>query len=385
MELIMILFLLSFLCLYGGINFYGFFRAKSIFHFSGPGEIIVIALFILLTLTPIIVRVAERYHLETFAQAVAYVGYLWMAFIFVFFVLGVTLDILRYLPGFLYHGAGSALLNNITFGLALLISFVLVVYGFFDAQKIRVRQLEIQTDQFLPNDGKIRIVQISDVHIGIIVREKRLQSLLDTVRQCNPDILVSTGDLLDGELDHVMVLAEQFVRIKPKFGKYAIMGNHEYYLGINHALQFTKNAGFDILRDETRQVAGINIFGMDDITGRRLGAVPNSSAFEKLLTGRQDGFVLLLKHQPVVDEKDNFNLQLSGHTHRGQIFPFRLVTHLFFPKDYGYYSLGKDKVLYVSGGAGTWGPPVRIFTPPEITVIDLLSKKTGLNNKTNLN
>ena len=371
----MIIFLLSFLCIYGGINFYAFSRAKSVFHFSGAAQIIIIALFILLTLTPAIVRLAESLHLETFAQSIAYAGYLWMAFIFLFFVLGVALDILRYLSGFLYQGAGSALLNNIAFGLALLISFVLVVYGFFDAQKIRVRQLEIQTDQSLPNDGKIRIVQISDVHIGIIIREKRLQSLLDTVRRYNPDILVSTGDLLDGELDHVMVLAEQFVPIKPKFGKYAIMGNHEYYVGISHALQFTKNAGFDILRDEARQIAGINIFGMDDITGRRLGAAPNNSAFEKLLTGRPDGFVLLLKHQPVVDEKDNFNLQLSGHTHRGQIFPFRLVTHLFFPQDYGFYSLGKDKVLYVSGGAGTWGPPVRIFAPPEITVIDLTGKK----------
>lgn len=371
----MIIFLLSFLCLYGGINFYAFSRAKSVFHFSGSGEIIVIALFILLTLTPIIVRVAERYHLESFAQAVAYVGYLWMAFIFLFFVLSITLDILRYLSGFFYQGTGSALLNNIAFGLAVGLSFVLVVYGFFDAQKIRVKQLEIYTEQFLPNNGKIRIVQISDVHIGIIIREKRLQILLDTVRRYNPDILVSTGDLLDGELDHVMALAEQFVSIKPQYGKYAIMGNHEYYVGVNHALQFTKNAGFDILRDETRRVAGINIFGMDDITGRRLGVTPDNSGFEKLLRAQHDGFVLLLKHQPIVDEKENFNLQLSGHTHGGQIFPFRLITHLFFPKDYGYYSLGKNKALYVSRGAGTWGPPVRIFAPPEITVIDLIGKK----------
>jgi uncharacterized protein len=375
MELIMIIFLLSFLCLYGGLNFYAFSRAKSVFHFSGPAQIIIIVLFLLLILSPIIVRFAESHHLETFAQAVAYVGYLWMAFVFLFFVLSVTLDIIRYLSGFFYQSAGSALPNKIAFGLAIGLSFVLVVYGFFDAQKIRVRQLEIHVDQFLPNDGKVRIVQISDVHIGIIVRETRLQILLDTVRRCNPDILVSTGDLLDGELDHVMILADQFVSIKPKFGKYAIMGNHEYYVGINHALQFTKNAGFDILRDEARQVAGINIFGMDDVTGRRLGAAPNDSAFEKLLTGSHDGFVLLLKHQPVVNEKDNFNLQLSGHTHRGQIFPFRLVTHLFFPKDYGYYPLGREKVLYVSGGAGTWGPPVRIFAPPEITVVDLIGKK----------
>ena len=374
----MIIFLLTFFCLYGGINFYTFARARSIFHFSGAVQLIVIVLLVLLILAPVMVRLAENLHLEESAKAIAYIGYLWMAFVFLFFFLGISLDVIRYLSVFFYPGAKSIPLKTIFFGMTVFLSFVLVVYGFWDAQRIRIKTLEVQTEHVLPNDGRIRIVQISDVHVGLIIRGERLQTLLDAVRQANPDILVSTGDLLDGELDNVTPEAEKFVSIKPAFGKYAIMGNHEYYAGIERSLAFTKKAGFDVLRDEVRQVAGISIFGADDITAARLGLRKDKRAFDELLTSNSNrGFVLLLKHQPFVNEKENFNLQLSGHTHGGQIFPFRLITHLIYPKDYGYFELGGNKLLYVSRGTGTWGPPVRIFAPPEITIIDLIGKKAN--------
>ena len=374
----MIIFLLTFFCLYGSINFYAFARARSIFHFSGAVQLIVIVLLVLLILAPVMVRLAENLHLEESAKAIAYIGYLWMAFVFLFFFLGISLDVIRYLSVFFYPGAKSIPLKTIFFGMTVFLSFVLVVYGFWDAQRIRIKTLEVQTEHVLPNDGRIRIVQISDVHVGLIIRGERLQTLLDAVRQANPDILVSTGDLLDGELDNVTPEAEKFVSIKPAFGKYAIMGNHEYYAGIERSLAFTKKAGFDVLRDEVRQVAGISIFGADDITAARLGLRKDKRAFDELLTSNSNrGFVLLLKHQPFVNEKENFNLQLSGHTHGGQIFPFRLITHLIYPKDYGYFELGGNKLLYVSRGTGTWGPPVRIFAPPEITIIDLIGKKAN--------
>jgi predicted MPP superfamily phosphohydrolase len=377
MELGMIIFLLTFLCLYGGINFYAFARARSIFYFPAAVQIIVVVLLILLILAPVLVRVAESMRLEELAKAIAYIGYIWMAFVFLFFFLSVSSDIIRFLAKFFYPAAKSIPLNTIFFGLAVVLSFVLVVYGFLDAQKIRVKKLEVQTEHFLPNDGKIRIVQISDVHVGLIIRQERLHALIDAVKQANPDILVSTGDLLDGELDNVMPEAERFISIKPAFGKYAIMGNHEYYAGIKRSLEFTQKAGFEVLRDEVRQVAGINIFGADDITAARLGLRKDKGTFDELISSnRNRGFVLLLRHQPFVNEKENFDLQLSGHTHGGQIFPFKLITRMFFKNNYGYYELGKNKLLYVSGGTGTWGPPVRIFAPPEITIVDIIGKKS---------
>jgi predicted MPP superfamily phosphohydrolase len=375
MELNMIIFLLVFFCLYGGINFYAFSRAINIFHFSSIPQVIIIFVMILLILVPVVVRLIEAIHLETWARIIAYIGYIWMVFVFLFFLLSVTFDIARYLYKLVGYDPGAAHLNAIAFGLAVFLAFIFVVYGYFDARRIRVKNLEVHADQALSNNGKIRIVQISDVHVGIIIREKRLEVILDRVREANPDILVSTGDLLDGEINNVLPEAELLAAINPKYGKYAIMGNHEYYAGIKRSLEFTRNAGFVILRDDVVQVAGINIFGADDITGRRLGITKENLHFEKMLAEKHDGFVLLLKHQPYVNDRENFNLQISGHTHGGQIFPFGLVTHFFFSHNYGYYELGKNRLLYVSRGTGTWGPPVRLFAPPEITVIDIIGKK----------
>ncbi len=372
----MVIFLLSFLLLYGGIHLYAFIRMDSIFHFSAGSKILIICLLIILIFAPLLVRIAESRHLEFLARSLAYAGYLWMAFIFLFFCLSIIFDAVRFTFKFLPFAVTAGPLINITFCLAVSLSFIFVVYGYFDARVIRIKKLEVATGHTLPAGGKIRIVQISDVHVGLIVKEKRLQVLMDKVKEAQPDILISTGDLLDGELNNVSPLAAIFEQVKPKFGKFAITGNHEYYAGIEKSLQFTRQAGFDVLLDEIREVAGINIVGIDDITGRRAAAIvnENSRSTKTMPVIHNDKFILLLKHQPYVNKSDNFNLQLSGHTHGGQIFPFRLITALFFQNNYGYYALEKNKSLYVSRGVGTWGPPVRIFAPPEITVIDLIGQ-----------
>lgn len=371
----MIIFLFIFLCLYGGINAYFFFKAKEFFHFSGKTELIMIALLIALVLAPIIVRLVEKIHWETLARMIAYCGYLWMAFVFLFLFVHLSLDIVRYTFKLLDHNADSFLARNVIFSLACFMTLAAVVYGFFDARKIRVQKLEIQTEKMLPDNGRLRIVQISDVHIGLIIRGQRLQTILEKVKEVKPDILVSTGDLLDGELNNVMAEAKQLAEIKPPCGKYAVTGNHEFYAGIEKSLKFTKQAGFEILRNESKKTAGINIIGLDDPTGRQQefsgNQVDLSSLFPKQ---NSNAFTLLLKHQPTIREEKKFDLQLSGHTHGGQIFPFMFLTRIFFPENFGYHRLNGNKSVYISKGAGTWGPPIRLFAPPEITVIDLTNK-----------
>ena len=375
MEIRMILFLLTFLCLYGGINFYFFFRARSVLHFSGALQALLLVLLIFLILAPVIVRTLESLHCEQAARFVACTGYVWMAFVFLFFFLSVSLELVRFLHKLIVPETGTMALKAVTFGLSVLLSTGLVVYGCIDAQRVRVKTLQIPTEQILPGEGKLRIVQISDVHVGIIIRNDRLTPILEKVREAKPDILVSTGDLLDGELDNIMTDAERFAAIPAPVGKFAVLGNHEYYAGVSRSIEFTEAAGFQILRDDVTQAAGLTIFGEDDITGRKPDATPKSAAFLKALAEKQNGFVLLLKHQPHIREKANFNLQLSGHTHGGQLFPFGFIVKLYFPRIYGLHTLAENKLLYISRGTGTWGPPVRIFAPPEITVIDLIGKK----------
>ena len=371
----MIFFLLTFLCLYGGINFYFFFRARSFFHFSGFLQGLILILMILLILAPVMVRILESLRQEQLAHLVAVTGYVWMAFVFLFFFLSISLELIRIVHKLLVPETGTLALKAVTFGVSAFLAMGLVVYGYIDAQRIRVKNLQITTDQVLPGDGKLRIVQISDVHVGISIRNSRLSPLLDRIRESRPDILVSTGDLLDGELDNIMGDAKRFAEIKAPYGKFAILGNHEYYAGLDKSIAFIEAAGFRLLRDDIAQVAGITIFGQDDITGRGWTHSNKRDFFKKALSEKRDGFVLLLKHQPRIDEWANFNLHLSGHTHGGQLFPFGLVTKLYFPKIYGLHELAPQKQLYVSRGSGTWGPPVRVFAPPEITVIDLIGKK----------
>ncbi|MFO7570771.1 MAG: metallophosphoesterase [Smithellaceae bacterium] len=373
----MILFLLTFLGLYGGINFYFYCRLRSLFPFSGIWQGALLCLLGLLVIAPILVRTLESLHYEHAARAAACIGYVWMAFIFLFFFLSVSMELIRGIHKLIVPGTGTLTLKMVTFGLSVFVAAGLVVYGYIDAQRIRVKHLEIATQQILPGDGKLRIVQISDVHVGIIIRNSRLNPLLEQVRKAGPDILVSTGDLLDGELDNIMNDAERFAAIETTYGKFAVLGNHEYYAGLRRSIEFTEAAGFQLLRDESTQAAGITIFGEDDITGRKPGETEKSRAFSRALAQKQNGFVLLLKHQPYIDKAAQFNLQLSGHTHGGQLFPFGFMTRIYFPRNYGLHELAESKLLYVSRGTGTWGPPVRVFAPPEITVIDLIGKKAN--------
>ena len=140
-------------------------------------------------------------------------------------------------------------------------------------------------------------------------------------------------------------------------------------------MDFTEKAGFTILRGEGLTIAGLfNIAGVDDPAGKNYGLFREVEEKE-LLSGLPTGkFTLFLKHRPFLDRNaiGLFDLQLSGHTHKGQIFPLGLITRLFYPADSGYLALQNNSHLYVSRGSGTWGPPIRFLSPPEVTVIEIL-------------
>jgi predicted MPP superfamily phosphohydrolase len=252
--------------------------------------------------------------------------------------------------------------------------FILIV-GFFEARDIRIEKITLRTPKIPEEVGRLRIAQISDVHAGLIVREERLKRILSSVEEAKPDILVSTGDLVDGQIDNLSSLSEMLRDVNPRYGKYAITGNHEFYAGLQQALLFTEEAGFTLLRGEGVVVGGlINIAGVDDPAGKRYSLYTDVSETELLSKLPREKFTILLKHRPLVnrDALGFFDLQLSGHTHKGQIFPFNLFTMLYYPEHAGFLPLEGKASLYVSRGSGTWGPPIRFLSPPEVTIIDLL-------------
>jgi predicted MPP superfamily phosphohydrolase len=171
-------------------------------------------------------------------------------------------------------------------------------------------------------------------------------------------------------------MATMIAAVPAKGGKFAVTGNHEYYAGLDQALEFTRKAGFTVLRNQSITLPeGITISGVDDSAGQRRGlppVAPPESEVLKSLSPRQ--FQLLLKHRPLIAEtgKEHFDLQLSGHVHKGQIFPFNLLVRMMFPIPCGTTRANNGSTIHVSRGSGTWGPPMRFLAPPEVTVIDIV-------------
>jgi predicted MPP superfamily phosphohydrolase len=375
----MILFLLTFFLLYGSLHFYFFLKLRAAFAPGATAQIILTALLVLGLIAPLIVRVLERFGIETLVRLMSWAGYIWMAVIFLFFSVALILDLYRilvYAAGLVLNTDVRAVLPSARtlFLFPLVAALIIGGYGFFEARQIRTERIEIRSPKIPKETGKIRIVQISDVHVGVMVRGERLAGMLRKVQEAAPDLLVATGDFVDGQLNSMAEAEAQFREIRPRYGKYAVTGNHEFYAGLDESIDFMNKSGFTLLRGKVATIGGaIDLAGVDDPTVRRFGQQGGMSDREVLSRGG-GRFTILLKHQPLV-EKDAlgaFDLQLSGHTHKGQIFPFSLITSRFFPFHSGNFRLTNGALLHVSRGTGTWGPPIRFLSPPQITVIDLM-------------
>ena len=335
---------------------------------------------LLMVFSPFLIRYSENLDFERTAQLLSYVGYIWMGALFLFIMVSLLIDIVR----MIFHLAGKLLRQDVraimpsarrVYFFSIIIVIGICGYGYVEAKNVRAEKVIIKTSRLSNTMNRLRIVQISDVHLGLIVREGRLKNILKIVKESDPDLLVSTGDLVDGQINEIHSFSDLLKEINPVYGKFAITGNHEFYAGLDQAIDFTEKAGFTLLRGKAITINGVmNIAGVDDKTAERYGLRSDSDE-AMLLTGLDQGlFTLLLKHRPRVNERSIglFDLQLSGHTHKGQIFPFSLVTAMYFPQDSGLINIQERSLLYVSRGTGTWGPPIRFLSPPEVTVIDII-------------
>ena len=413
-EVILEIFLSIFFLIYAAAHVYVFFKARAALGFGAGAGGALAAFMLVMIVSPLLVYYAEKNHFETLARFLSYLGYTWMGTLFLFFCSAIIIDVYNaavYLVTRLSREPLRDLMLSarVSFYAPLLLSAAIAIYGYFEAKNVHTEQVAINTSKLPEGINRLRIVQISDVHLGLIIRNRRLRNIIGKVNEANPDVLVSTGDLLDGQINGLSGLAGMIGEVNPKYGKFAITGNHEFYAGIDHAMDFTRKAGFTVLRGEGVSVQGIiNIAGVDDPAGKPFGVyreVSEKALLSKFTRDRftplekpygydrdgvselivekaqsqsqsppfQTGFILLLKHRPVVDKECEglFDLQLSGHTHKGQLFPFSLITRLSYIIDAGFLPLRGNSALYVNRGAGTWGPPMRFLAPPEITVIDL--------------
>lgn len=374
MSLFIVLYIATYLLMHG----YVFYHVHNSLQ-SGKKAVAFSVLFsVFMVVSPIIVRLAERSGFETGPRVLSYIGYSWMGILFLFIAVAFFFDFFAVGKwcALKLQGKPAAMSRKYLrqrFLVQLGLVLTMYCYGMYEANLIRPVHLTITSSKIKQNVGMVRIVQISDVHLGLIVREKRLAKILDKVIQANPDVLVSTGDLVDGQLNDLSGLVSMFEQVNPPYGKLAITGNHEYYAGLTESLEFTRKAGFKILQNDVAYAKGVTFVGVDDQTAERFGEAVGIEEPKLLRKQSRSWFTILLKHRPIVDEKSVglFDLQLSGHTHKGQIFPFNLFTWLSFKFRNGINAL-EYGYLYISNGSGTWGPPIRFAAPPEVTIIDLI-------------
>jgi predicted MPP superfamily phosphohydrolase len=373
------LFLIAVFLIYGSAHGYALLKAKSALGFGWGTAAAIAPVLIAFTFAPLIIYSLGRHGLEGAARAASWVGYTWAGLLFFFLWTNLAVDalnlVLRLAGAISGKGASAYLLagKGRFFGLVAL-CLVLGTYSFFEARDIGVERVTIRTDKLPASTPRVRVAQISDVHLGLLVRNEKAEEIAEVIRRADPDILVSTGDLVDAEINHLEGLAEIFGKIHPPLGKYAVTGNHEFYAGIAQALSFTKRAGFSVLRGEAVTAGGlVRVAGVDDPAGAAFGAVSGRREAEVLAGNPGTMFTILLKHRPRVADgsRARFDLQLSGHTHKGQIFPFRYVVGRPYPYLSGLYPLG-GSFLYTSRGTGTWGPPMRFLSSPVVTVIDIV-------------
>lgn len=244
---------------------------------------------------------------------------------------------------------------------------------------VAVSRVRVVLDRFSKARSNYRIVQITDVHVGPTIGRAFVEKVVATINALEPDAVAITGDLVDGSVDDLREHVAPLANIRAKDGVFFVTGNHEYYSGADAWIAHLRELGIRVLRNERVRVGGehgIDIAGIDDVSSR--GSVHGHGAdIDTALAGRDPARpVVLLAHQPKAIERAaqlGVDLQLSGHTHGGQLFPWNFLVRLQQPFVAGLHALERAQI-YVSRGTGYWGPPMRVGAPAEITEIEIVAR-----------
>ncbi|MFA5205262.1 MAG: metallophosphoesterase [Lentisphaeria bacterium] len=244
--------------------------------------------------------------------------------------------------------------------------------GYVEAGQVRLREIRLEVPRLPAGRTELRIVHLSDLHAGFASRSAAFAGTLAAIHRARPDLVVSSGDLFDPPDSRLPEMTRALAAIQPPLGKYAVFGNHEFYQPPGEAERLATEAGFILLRNTVRSPQpGLELIGVDDPAGWRTGQAPQVSLDRVLRQGHPQNLRVLLQHQPKTDPDaiPEVDLQLSGHTHNGQVFPFGLVVRQLSPGPYGkLVDTGGRLRRHISCGAGTWGTPLRFFAPPEVTL-----------------
>ena len=298
---------------------------------------------------------------ETLSQGLFTLGSAWLVFTLYMVLTLLATDIARlFFPALKPYG----------FIASLGFTICLLVYGYFNYKHPDINRIEMALEKPLEG-GPMKVVAISDVHLGNGTRKPQLKKFVEMINAENPDLIVIGGDLIDNSLLplYQQNMAEELNQLKAPMGIYMVPGNHEYISGIEKCEEFLKDTPIRLLHDSIVTLPnGLQIIGRDDRSNRR--RLPLADLMKKADSTKP---TLLLDHQPYeVAKKDSLgiDIQFSGHTHHGQVWPLSLLVENMYEQSHGYRQWSHSHV-YVSSGLSLWGPPFRIGTDSDMAVITI--------------
>ncbi len=362
------IFFIILITVYLGGNTYIFYRgAQALSGLPGGIKISLAVLFWLAALSIIGTMLTRNIKMPVFLSHTMYeVGTGWLIFTLYMVLFLLAFDLLKL----------CRVPFNYGFILSLIFTVVLLGYGYYNYRHPKTNIINIALDKPLADDAKpVKIVAVSDLHLGNGTGKTALKRYVKMISEQNPDLILIAGDLIDNSVVPLYTenMMEELSELKAPLGIYMVPGNHEYISGIKASARFIQDTPIQLLRDSVVALPnGMQLIGRDDRsnTARR--------SLQELMAGiDKSNPIILLDHQPyklTESEAAGVDLQFSGHTHRGQVWPMNWVTDHIYEQSHGYRQWGNSHI-YVSSGLSLWGPPFRIGTESDMAVFHLSTKK----------
>ena len=357
------------------ITFYLFIRYVLLLHLSPVATGILLIMFLIMGCFPLLAYYSFEQFLGKYYPLWRYTMY----FVFIGCVILMVLTMALDISGFIAYKAGWLTTPPFSHGFALrfnlitiIAALLITVYSLYEGMKVpAVKEVSIASEK-ITTDKKIAL--LTDIHIHRVINPDKVRKIVEHTNALEPDIILLAGDIIDDDMSRISDTAYLLKELKAKGGIYFVSGNHEFYAGYRDSLVTMKKLGFKTVENSGVDLGDIFVAGIPDWrTAYRIGLiVAPKTAFAR---AKPEQFRILLSHTPFnTGAGELFDLVVSGHTHGGQIFPFHILSALSNKYLSGLYTLDNGGQIYVSRGAGQWGPQMRFLAPSEITLINLTSK-----------
>jgi len=365
----MTVFLTIVLSVWAAMHAYVFWRLGSVpWVAAHVSRLILIGSAVVLWASYLLARILGSLKLDPVALPLEFAAATWIGFLLLLFSCLLVTDAVT-LGGWLLPRLAPTLRSWAT-GVAGVLSIIALIQGL---RPPVVRDYEVQLAELPPERDGLTLVAISDLHLGTLIGRQWLARLISRINELRPDLVVIVGDLLDGNVQRAEPLLPVLRELRAPLGVWTVTGNHEYYAGIERSVRLIEEAGYTVLRDCSAEVIpGLVLAGVDDLTARRQFGI-GGRRVTTALANRRAGATIFLSHTPWETKTAaaaGAGLMLSGHTHNGQIWPFKFLVATRYPLMAGRCEIDGMPVI-VCRGTGTWGPRMRLWRPGEMLRVRL--------------